>query len=83
MAARVDLANLVHAHHLGTEIAEQHPAKGAGPKATHHHTRTPQRTRHDFHDCRRAAASSVAWLSTWLRFSSSRAGPSPAASALT
>src|ERR1700761_2928488 len=37
----------------------------------------------DDHVCLRAAASSVAWLSTWLRFSSSRADSSPAASVLT
>src|ERR1700733_10562953 len=47
-------------------------------------TRTPCKGPfHDDHDCRRAAASSVAWLSTWLRFSSSRADSNPPASMLT
>ena len=80
----VDLPRLVHADHVGAEVAEQHAAERAGTQAAHHHDPdAPQRTGHDDHFCRRAAASSVAWLSTWLRFSSSRAAASPAASVLT
>ncbi len=70
----VDRPRHVDAHDVGTEVAEQHAAEGAGTKAAHRHDpHAAQRSGHCCllftrrsldHFCRRAAASSVAWLST-------------------
>src|SRR5207245_2058599 len=81
-----DVVDAVDTDHLGAEVAEEHPAERARPEPAHHdHADAAERTRHrlDAQRWRAAAASSVACVITWLRFSTSMAANRSGASVFT